>query len=194
VTTDHNDTKTVLKRYLQAARDALLWKVEGLDERTLRMPQTPTGTNLIGIVKHAANIEIGYFGGTFGRVWPTDEAVPTSAYDADPQADFYLTEQETADGIVDFYRRVWSFADATIDELPLDARGRVAWWPEDRAEVTLERIIVHVTEDLARHAGHADVVRELIDGSIGLSATNSNVPDMDWPEYVAKLTALAEQY
>jgi hypothetical protein len=89
---------------------------------------------------------------------------------------------------------VWSFADATIEELPLDARGRVAWWPEERAEVTLERIIVHVTADLARHAGHADIVRELIDGEIGLNVANPNVPDMDWPEYVAKLTALAERY
>jgi hypothetical protein len=194
--TDHNDPKTFLKLYLQRTRDALVWKVAGLSERAVRLPHTPTGTNLIGLVKHAANVEVGYFGPTFGRDWPTpEELVALSAFDEDPQADFYATADETTAGIVELYQRVWVFADATIDELPLDTLGRVPWWPEERATTTLERIIVHVITDLARHAGHADIVREQIDGAIGLTPANSNLPDeMDWPTYVAKLTALAEQY
>src|SRR5690242_2092534 len=132
--TDYNDPKTFLKLYLQRTRDALVWKLEGLDERAVRMPHTPTGTNLIGVIKHAANIEVGYFGDTFGRRWPTpEELVSLERYDTDPQADFYATAEETAGGIVDLYRRVWAFADATIDELPLDTVGRVPWWSAERA-------------------------------------------------------------
>jgi uncharacterized damage-inducible protein DinB len=185
--------KTVLHRYLQEARDALLLKVEGLSERNLRLPRTPTGTNLLGIVKHCLNVEAGYFGPTFGRAWPSpEELVAESDFDADPQADWYATAEETASGLIGLYRRVWAFADETIEQLPLDAPGAVPWWPEQRRQVTLQQIIVHVTADLDRHAGHADILREQIDGAVGLRRPGDNIPDIDWPAYVGKLTALAE--
>jgi uncharacterized damage-inducible protein DinB len=191
--TDLTDSKDALRYYLQEARESLLWKLDGLSERELRMPRTPTGTNLLGIVKHAANVEIGYFGDTFGRPWPTpQERVSDAEVDADPQADWYATERESAAGIVDLYRRVWAFADATIEALPLDAPGRVPWWRN--GEVTLGRVLVHVLTDLARHAGHADILRESIDGAAGLVPDSSNLPDQDWPLYVQKLTALAERF
>ncbi len=188
------DRKATLKRYLQATRDALLWKLDGLDERTVRLPRTPTGTNLLGIVKHALNVEAGYFGATFGRAFPTPgELVPEEAYDADPQADWYATAEESTAEIVDRYLRVQAFADETIDDLPLDATGRVPWWAEERNTVTLDQVILHVTVDLARHAGHADILREQIDGATGLRVDITNMPDgVDWPAYVAKLTALAD--
>jgi len=194
--TDLTDPKSALRRYLQSNRDALLWKLDGLSERDLRLPRTPTGTNLIGIVKHMANVEIGYFGDTFGRAWPTpEERVSEEDFEADPQADWYATERETCDGIVDLYQRVWSFADATIEELPLDARGRVPWWGREQNLVSLNRIMVHVIDDLARHVGHADILREQVDGAAGLRAQVSNLPEeFDWPAYVAKLTALAERF
>jgi len=193
---DLTEPKAALSYYLQSSREALLWKLEGLSERDLRMPRTPTGTNLIGIVKHMANVEIGYFGDTFGREWPTpDERISEEEFDADPQADWYATESETCNGIIHLYRRVWSFADETIEELPLDALGRVPWWGEERNEVTLQRIMVHVIDDLARHVGHADILREEIDGVAGLRADVSNLPEQqDWPAYVAKLTNLAERF
>lgn len=193
---DLTKPKDALRHYLQSSRDALLWKLDGLSERDLRMPRTPTGTNLIGIVKHMANVEIGYFGDTFDRAWPSPaERIVEEDFEADPQADWYATESETCDAIIDLYRRVWVFADATIEELPLDALGRVSWWGEDRNPVTLERIIVHVIVDLARHLGHADILREEIDGAAGLRAGVSNLPeDQDWPAYVARLTTLAERF
>lgn len=193
---DLKQPKAALHHYLQSSRDALLWKLDGLGERDLRMPRTPTGTNLIGIVKHMANVEIGYFGETFGREWPTpDEQIPEDVLETDPQSDWYATEDETCDGIVDLYRRVWTFADATIEELPLDALGRVPWWGEDRNLVTLERIVVHVIVDLSRHVGHADILREGIDGAAGLRVGRSNLPEQqNWPAYVAKLTTLAERF
>jgi hypothetical protein len=190
-----SEHKVVLRSYLQFGRDALLWKMDGLSERELRMPRTSTGTNLIGIVKHMANVEIGYFGDTFGRDWPTpEERISDDDFDADPQADWYATESETCDEILGLYRRVWTFADATIEELPLDALGRVSWWGDDRNPVTLHHVMVHVLVDLARHAGHADILREGIDGAAGIRAEASNLPEQqDWPAYVAKLTLLAER-
>lgn len=193
--TDRTDPKAVLRRYLQEARDALLLKTDGLAERELRLPRTPTGTNLLGIVKHCLNVEIGYFGPTFDRAWPSPaEIVAEEAFDTDPQADWYATADETAADIIDLYRRVWAFADETIDALPLDAAGRVPWWPEERWQVTLQQILVHVIADLTRHAGHADILREQIDGAVGLRRPGDNIPDVDWPSYVDKLTALADAF
>lgn len=191
---DASDPKDTLHRYLQMSREALLWKLDGLSERELRMPRTPTGMNLLGILKHMANVEIGYFGDTFGRVWPTDERVSEATFAVDPQADWYATEAETAAGIVDLYRRVWAFADETITSLPIDAPGSVPWWPSERRATTLGTILVHVATELARHAGHADIVRESIDGAAGLRAGGENLPDEDWPAYVEKLRVLAERF
>lgn len=158
------------------------------------MPRTPTGTNLLGIVKHCLNVEVGYFGATFGRDWPSpDEVVSEVEIEADPQADWYATSDETAVGIVDLYRRVGAFADETIDGLPLDAPGRVPWWSEGRQQVTLQLILVHVTAELARHAGHADILREQIDGAVGMRGSGDNLPDIDWASYIDKLTALADR-
>jgi Protein of unknown function (DUF664) len=193
---DMTDPKTALHRYLQQARDALVWKLEGLSERDARMPRTPTGTSLLGLVKHCLNVEANYFGPTFGREFATPaELVPMDAFDNDPQVDWYATEDETTGGLIDSYRRVWAFADLTIEELPLDAPGRVPWWPADRQAVTLQRVIVHVTCDLARHAGHADILRELHDNAVGAQPANTNITDdYDWPAYVDKLTRLANRF
>lgn len=194
---DLHDPKTALHHYLQEARDAILWKLEGLGERDLRLPRTPTGTNLLGIVRHCANVEIGYFGPTFGRTWPHPESpvhVADEAYDADPQADWWVPADVPASEVVDFYREVASFSDAAIAELPLDATGSVPWWPPDRREVSLARIIVHVIADTTRHAGHADILREGIDGATGLKVTATNIPDLQWSPYVEKLRQVAEQF
>src|SRR5215467_9548103 len=114
---NRDEPKTTLKRYLQEARDSLLWKLDGLGERAVRWPRTPTGTNLAGIVKHCANVELGYFGATFDRPWPDPEDpcfVKAEAFDEDLQADMYLPADVSTAQLVDFYHRVWVFADATI--------------------------------------------------------------------------------
>src|SRR5579871_4718543 len=125
-----NDPKSDLHRYLQAAREAVLWKLDGLSEYDVRRPLTPTGTNLLGLVKHLASIELGYFGDTFGR--PSDEPLPWFAADAEPNADMWATAAESRDEIVGLYRRAWAHSDATIEALALDATGQVPWWPEER--------------------------------------------------------------
>lgn len=193
---DMRDPKTALHHYLQESREALVWKLDGLDEREARLPRTLTGNNFSGVLKHCLNMEAGYFGPTFGRHFPTpEELVPVEAYAQDPQADWYVGEEETRDRLIDLYRRIWAFADHTIEELPLESLGRVPWWPLGNQEATLQRIIVHVIYDLARHAGQVDIMREQHDGVIGRHPENTNLPDdYDWPAYVAKLGTLADRF
>lgn len=189
-----SEPKADLHRYLQAARDALLWKLDGLSEYDVRRPLTPTGTNLLGLVKHVASVEAGYFGETFGR--PFAEPLPWFDDGAEPNADMWATPAESRERIVGLYRRAWAHSDTTIDTLPLDTIGRVAWWPEERRETTLHRILVHVIAETNRHAGHADIVREFIDGTVGLRDRNDNLPSGDqawWENYRRRLESAAQE-
>lgn len=188
--------KQDLHRYLEVARAALLWKLDGASEYDVRRPLTPTGTNLLGLVKHVASVEAGYLGDCFGRPFP--DPLPWFADDAEPNADMWATEDESRDDVVDLYHRVWAHSDATVAALDLDARGQVPWWPEERREVSLHRILVHVVTETNRHAGHADIVRELVDGATGLrpGADNMWTPEGDagWEEYRARLQEVAERF
>ena len=175
-----DDAKETLVRYLQDGRDAVLWKLDGLSEYDVRRPLTPTGTNLLGLVKHLASVESGYFGATFGRPYP--DPLPWQRADADHNEDMYATAEESREDIVAFYRRVWAHADATIAGVDLDTVGRVSWWPPERADVTLHTILVRLVAETHRHAGHADIVRESIDAQAGAQPDEFNLPDegYDW--------------
>ena len=189
-----SDPKADLRRYLQLARDALLWKLDGLSEYDVRRPLVPTGTNLLGLVKHVASVDAGYFGETFGR--PFDQPLPWLDDDAEANADMWATADESRESIVGLYRRVWAHSDATIDALPLDAIGHVRWWPADRNEVTLHRILIHMIAETHRHAGHADIVRELVDGAAGLRRDGDNLPGLDqasWSSYRDRLESVARE-
>ncbi len=189
-----SDQKADLHRYLQAAREALLWKLNGPSEYDIRRPMTPTGTNLLGLIKHVASVEAGYFGDTFGRAF--DEPLPWIEDDAEPNADMWATADESRDEIVGLYQRVWAHSDATIDTLALDAIGHVPWWPEEHSAVTLHRILIHMIAETDRHAGHADIVRELIDGAAGLKEGNDNLAAGDqawWENYRSQLERSAQE-
>jgi hypothetical protein len=191
---DASIAKADLHRYLRAAREAMLWKLAGLSEYDIRRPLTPTGTNLLGLVKHVASVEAGYLGDVFGRPFP--EPMPWYADDAEPNADMWATADETREDIVELYRRVWAHDDVTIETLDLGAIGRVAHWPADRQEVSLHRALVHVIAETNRHAGHADIVRELIDGSAGLRADHDNLAPGDaawWSAYRSRVEDVARQ-
>ncbi len=175
-----SDPKEVLVRYLQRSREAVVWKLEGLSEYDVRRPLTPTGTNLLGLVKHLASVELGYFGDTFGRPHGID--LPWHAEDADPNADLWATADESREDILGLYQRAWAHADGTFASLDLDSSGEVPWWPPEGRQVTLHTILVHMIAETNRHAGHADILRETIDGSAGLRLDVSNLPDAgyDW--------------
>ncbi|MCP2167557.1 DinB family protein [Goodfellowiella coeruleoviolacea] len=163
--------KAYLHECLRWVREAVLAKLDGLSEYDVRRPLTPTGTNLLGLIKHLATWEARYFGEVFGRPFPGP--LPRWDDEAERGADLWVTEHETRAEVVDRYRRVWEHADATISALGIDAPGRVPWWADP--DVTLFNILVHVLTETTRHAGHADVLREQLDGVVGLDA-ESMVP------------------
>ncbi len=187
------DAKANLHRYLRQAREALLGKLDGLSEYDVRRPLVPTGTNLLGLVKHVASVTAGYFGEVFDRPFP--EPVPGLDDDAEPNTDMWAAADESRDDIIDLWHRVWAHADATIEALPVDAPGSVRWWGQ--TPVTLHLILVHMLAELNRHAGHADVVRELIDGQVGWRRPGDNMAEGDeawWAAYRERLEATARRF
>ncbi|WP_338895201.1 DinB family protein [Streptomyces sp. TG1A-60] len=156
--------KDTLHGRLRRDRKALLWKLDGLSEYDARRPLTATGTNLLGLVKHVASVEARYFGEVFDR--PSPEPLPR--WQDHDGSDLWATADETRDQIIESYRRTWEHSDATINELPLDAPGHVPWWPEPYLNTNLFAILVHVLGETNRHAGHADILREDVDGRTGM--------------------------
>lgn len=190
------EPKAMLLRYLQRGREAMLWKLDGASEYDVRRPLTPTGTNLLGLVKHLASVEFGYFGDTFDR--PSGEPLPWFEDGAEPNADMWVPADQSRQDIVDLYHRAWAHADATIAALPLDAVGHVPWWGEN-GEVSLQHILVHMIAETDRHAGHADIVRELIDGAAGLRSDVDNLGlgagnGQAWADHRDRLEASAQQF
>jgi hypothetical protein len=198
--------KEYLRSDLRDARTTMLWKLEGLGEYDVRRPLTPTGTNLLGLVKHLTITEAWYFGEVFGRPFP--ERLPWRDDDADERADvakleamiehklqladMCATEAESRIEIVDRYRRMWAHSDATIAALDIDAPGHVAWWP--RPTVKLFNILVHVLTETNRHAGHADILREQLDGAVGTEAGSTAMYAGEttlWEHHRAKLERAA---
>lgn len=181
--------KGTLKSYLQGGRESLLWKLDGLSEYDIRRPLVPTGTNLLGLVKHLAHSEFTWLGTTFGRPPPepaavamTGEGRSSKTLRREPNADMWARADESRERIAELYRRAWAHSDATIEGLELDAVGRVPHWPEHQNEVTLHQALVHLIVETQRHAGHADIIRELIDGAVGLLKDHANLPQVerDW--------------
>ncbi|MFR9731693.1 DinB family protein [Saccharopolyspora sp. MS10] len=186
------DAKDDLHEYLRAARQALLWKLDGLSDYDVRRPLTATGTNLLGLLKHVASVGVEYFGTVLGRPFP--EPMPWIQNGGEANEDMHASAEESREQIIAFWHRAWAHADATIEALPLDAPGRVPWWPPERAEITMHRLLVHVLEEVARHAGHADIVRELVDGAAGRREGSSNLPEHDqawWTDYHDRLEEIA---
>jgi uncharacterized damage-inducible protein DinB len=187
-----SEPKEDLLGYLRSARDGLLAKLDGLSPYDARRPMTPTATNLLGLVKHVAFVQAGYLGATFGRPFP--DQPPWETEGAATDDDMWVRADESTEDIVGLFRRSSAHADATVEALPLDAVGHVPWWPAERREVTLHRMVLHMVAEVDRHAGQADIVRELIDGTAGLVAPGSSLPERDpadWETYRNKIEAAA---
>jgi len=181
--------KAHLHDHLRWVREALVWKLDGLGEYDIRRPLTSTGTNLLGLVKHLAVWESRYFGEVFGRPFP--EALPRWDDEAANDAAFWAAGHQTRDEIVGLYRRVWQHSDATISALAIDAPGYVPWWHE---QVKLFNIMVHMLSDTTRHAGHADILREQLDGAVGMNAESAALDAHDgafWEARRAKIEQAA---
>ena len=197
--------KEYLHGDLRYVREAMLWKLEGLGEYDARRPLTPTGTNLLGLVKHLTITEAWYFGEAFGRPFP--ERLPWRGDGADARgdatltalfehklqlADMWATEDESRAEIVDRYLRMSAHSDATIAALDIDAPGQVPWWP--RPDVKLFNIMVHVLTETNRHLGHADILREQLDGAVGTEAGGAALHGRDttfWENHRAQIERAA---
>jgi Protein of unknown function (DUF664) len=182
--------KEYLHDDLRQIREALVWKLDGLCEYDIRRPLTFTGTNLLGLVKHSATWEARYFGEVFGRPFPE----PLSRWDDEAAngTDLWVTQDETREQIIGFYRRAWEHADATIGTLAIDAPGHVPWWP--RPDVKLFNILVHILAETSRHAGHADILREQLDSAVGTDAQSAAWQEHDaayWENHRAKIERAA---
>jgi hypothetical protein len=184
--------KEELQRKLQAARAALLSRLEGLDEYGLRRPMTPTGTNLLGLVKHLAGLEYGYLGEALGRPAPE-----TMSWIADGSiwdgADMWATPDESSEYLIGLYRRACAHADGVIADLDLEAPATVAHWPQGRRDTTLGVLLIRMVAETAQHAGHADIIRELIDGKAG-AADDETLDEASWRDYVARIQAAADSF
>lgn len=154
--------KQYLHDDLKEVRQTMLRKLGGLPEYAIRRPLTSTGTNLLGLVKHLALAEARYFGEVFDRPFP--EPVPRWDDLGQRGADFWATEHETREEITSRYQRVCEHSDATITALAIDSPGHVPWWP--RPDVLLFNVLVHMLTETSRHAGHADILREQLDGAV----------------------------
>jgi Protein of unknown function (DUF664) len=184
--------KTILRGYLQTARDVVVWKLDGLSEYDVRRPLVQSGTNLLGIVKHLTFGELGYFGPVFGR--PMGQPNLWFEDGVEDNSDLFVRADESRHDIIDSYRKACETSDATIEALDLDAPGSVPWWGDQ--PVTLHHVLIHVIAETSRHAGHADLAREIVDGSIGYAADDSNVPEHDsvwWHNYRVRVEREAEQ-
>ena len=181
-----------LQRYLQTARENVLSAMDGLSEYDIRRPMTPTATNLLGLVKHLAGVELGYLGNCVGR--PSPISLPWvddgSIWDG---ADMWATADQSRDYLVDIYLAAWRHSDQSIEELGLDAPASVAWWPEERRNTTLGSLLVRVVAETAQHAGHTDIVRELIDGRVGPDHDDIGDPSF-WAAYVERVRRAADAF
>lgn len=181
-----------LRHYLQQSRDSLLRALEDLSEFDTRRPVMPSGTNLLGLVKHLTGVEASYLGECVGRPapfrlpWIEDDSIWDSA-------DMWVTADESDDYVVDLYRAAWAHSDASIADLPLDLPATVAWWPGERRATTFGHLLVRVVAEAAQHAGHADIIRETLDGRGGQDHDDIGGTQW-WDTYVGDIQAAADRF
>lgn len=189
-----DELKDHLATYLNHTRDAMLWKAEGLSDQEMTRPMVGTGTNILGLIQHLACVEYGYFVECLGfKV--ADERYDALMADADDSADMWVPAEVQCAEILAFYRRAIDAANRNIADLPLDAPATIPWWKPEKRDTTLGRLLVHMNVETARHAGHADILRELIDGSTGMRQENTSMPtydDSSWKEMHAKILRASE--
>ncbi len=180
-----------LRTYLQEGRDAMLRALDGLCEYDARRPMTPTGTNLLGLVKHLSGVELGYLSTSVGR------SAPSLPWEEDgsvwENGDMWARPDESREWVLGLYRTAWEHSDSAITALSLDHPAAPPWWPEETRATTFGHLLVRVVAETAQHAGHADILRETIDGQAGRDHDLVG-DDAHWSAFVAQVQAAADAH
>lgn len=189
---EHPSQAALLLRYLQRERDNLVGALDGLSDYDVRRPMTPSGTSLLGLVKHLVGVELGYLGDCVGR--PSGIALPWDTEEGYREnADMWATAEESREWLLDLYRQAWAHGDESVRTLGLEAPATVPWWAEGQRSTTLGYLLVHLLAETAHHAGHADIVREAIDGRGGRD--QDEIGDESWwSAHVARVQAAADEH
>lgn len=189
-----DELKDQLLSYLNASREAVLWKAETLSDYDLTRPLVPSGTNVLGVIQHLACVELGYFVECFGQP-VTQPLFAQINNNDDMDADMWVPAHTSTGDVLDFYQSAIASANATILALDIDAPASVPWWADEKRNTTLGRLLIHMNVETARHAGQIDIIRELIDGSIGDRKISPNLPPHDsqgWVTLLQKIQNAAE--
>ncbi|MGB3304779.1 MAG: DinB family protein [Thermomicrobiales bacterium] len=152
--------KSMMLGFLNWHRDTLLCKIDGLTDEELRRPHDPSGLTLLGLVKHLTDVERSWF-----REVVAGEDLSALWDDSDPQRYWRIEPHETTAEIIAGYSAEVAAANALLDEIGMDEPVHAA-----RAEdtgMTVRWVVLHMIEETARHNGHADLIREAIDGQTG---------------------------
>lgn len=154
--------RETFEAFLDLYRQTVTRKVRGVSGEGARRRLVPSMTTLGGIVKHLRWVEEAWFQRVLAGI-PAAELPPVPWTDEDPDADFRMERDETVDGLVAAYEEQCALSHQVAAERELDYAV-----PHRRlGKVTLRWVYVHMIEETARHAGHADILREQLDGSIG---------------------------
>lgn len=152
--------RSALGAWLDSQRETILWKIDGLDDEQLRREIVPSGLCLLGLVKHLTAVEHGWFVVNFAA---TGESHMFESPD-DPDIDFHVQPDESTEQIVDGYRRAY---DRSREIYSRAGSLDVTFEHPRRGMMDLRWLMLHMIEETARHNGHADILRELIDGATG---------------------------
>ncbi len=167
VMTDTDVEKQTLMAYLNAEREAALAIVDGLHDDALRTPVVPSGWSPIGLLWHLGGAELYWFQIVLAGRMPRLEGNEGEDGDKGPRTPF-LTDEPVAE-VIEAYRAQCRRSDDVLATLSLDA---APLGPIDPGMVQLSTsvrtVVLHMIEETARHAGHLDIARELIDGTTGL--------------------------
>ncbi len=150
--------KAAIAEVLDTYRGIVKWKLNGVSQEDAVRPLVSSGTSLLGIIKHLAYVERWWFHAVLGK---RDVDFPWTEQDPDP--DWRIEDWESIQGVLDFYDQECAVSRIVLEELEsLDAE-----FPRGNRTLIAREILLHFVEELARHVGHMDILRELIDGSTG---------------------------
>ncbi len=167
--------KETLVARLHNSRAVMEWKLAGVSEEDARRRVVPSGTSLAGLVSHLTTAELWWFGDVMAagdyqleeplRSWREGIKAQWAAGDRD--AEFTVPETDTLDDVFRRYEMAVALAEGVADRLDLDhvadVSGNERWWEGSEAP-SLRWVLIHMIDETARHAGHADIAREIVDG------------------------------